>query len=59
MSLDHTTDTAIGYDAICAFLYREARLLDDREGRVAARYVGALDGPSILSALVQTVLAEQ
>ncbi|MBA4490568.1 benzoate 1,2-dioxygenase small subunit [Paracoccus sp. S1E-3] len=30
MSLDHTT-SAIGYDAICAFLYREARLLDDRE----------------------------
>ncbi len=30
MSLDHTK-AAIGHDAICAFLYREARLLDDRE----------------------------
>lgn len=31
----------------------------DREGRVAARYIGAIDGPSILSALIKTVLAEQ
>ncbi len=31
MSLDHSTAAGIGYDAICAFLYREARLLDDRE----------------------------
>ncbi|RQP05716.1 benzoate 1,2-dioxygenase small subunit (plasmid) [Paracoccus sp. MA] len=32
MSLDHdTTGTSLGYDAICAFLYREARLLDDRQ----------------------------
>ena len=29
MSLDHTA-TGITHDAICAFLYREARLLDDR-----------------------------
>ncbi|RJL16433.1 benzoate 1,2-dioxygenase small subunit [Paracoccus siganidrum] len=32
MSLDHdTTGTSLGYNAICAFLYREARLLDDRQ----------------------------
>lgn len=31
----------------------------DKQGRVAARYIGAIDGPSILSALVKTVLAEQ
>lgn len=31
MSLDQTVDAGIGHDAICAFLYREARLLDDRE----------------------------
>lgn len=31
----------------------------DRDGRVAARYIGAIDGPSILSALIKTVLAEQ
>ena len=32
MSLDHTaTGARIGHDAICAFLYREARLLDDRQ----------------------------
>ncbi|HWL58575.1 MAG TPA: benzoate 1,2-dioxygenase small subunit [Paracoccus sp. (in: a-proteobacteria)] len=31
MSLDHdASGTSLGYDAICAFLYREARLLDDR-----------------------------
>jgi benzoate/toluate 1,2-dioxygenase beta subunit len=32
MSLDHGTITAgVDYNAICAFLYREARLLDDRQ----------------------------
>ncbi|MEG4641572.1 benzoate 1,2-dioxygenase small subunit [Paracoccus sp. P2] len=32
MSLDHdTTGTSLDYNAICAFLYREARLLDDRQ----------------------------
>lgn len=31
MSLDHTAPATVGYDAICAFLYREARLLDDRQ----------------------------
>lgn len=30
MSLDHNT-TGLDYAAICAFLYREARLLDDRQ----------------------------
>ncbi|WP_199258130.1 benzoate 1,2-dioxygenase small subunit [Paracoccus binzhouensis] len=30
MSLDHTA-TRLDYNAICAFLYREARLLDDRQ----------------------------
>lgn len=30
MSLDHLT-TGLGHDAICAFLYHEARLLDDRQ----------------------------
>ncbi|MGP3698853.1 benzoate 1,2-dioxygenase small subunit [Rhodobacter sp. NSM] len=32
MSLDHgVTATRLDYTAICAFLYREARLLDDRQ----------------------------
>lgn len=32
MSLDHdATGARVDYDAVCAFLYREARLLDDRE----------------------------
>ena len=30
MSLDHTI-TRLDHAAICAFLYREARLLDDRQ----------------------------
>ncbi len=34
-------------------------LVLDQQGRVAARYIGAIDGPSILSALIKTVLAEQ
>lgn len=31
MSLDHTAPANVDYAAICAFLYREARLLDDRQ----------------------------
>ncbi len=31
MSLDHTIDAGLDYRQICAFLYREARLLDDRQ----------------------------
>lgn len=32
MSLDHNvTGASVDHDAVCAFLYREARLLDDRE----------------------------
>lgn len=31
MSLDHTPASTIDHATICAFLYREARLLDDRQ----------------------------
>ena len=33
-------------------------LVLDKQGRVAARIVGALDGPSILATLVKDALAE-
>lgn len=52
-------EAKLAFAAVSPVQATPTTLVLDREGRVAARYVGALDGPSILSALVQTVLAEQ